>query len=279
MENSIQQIDIKELLKGKHIPGFLVNYLSRIVHQEEINLFLRENSHLEGLSFLNAAVDFLGADYQLMSSRGIPDNGKYLFVANHPMGGLEGLLYFRIIGEKFPDVKSLSNDILLNVNNFRGLFVPIKVGGKQNRDYVKQVDALYESDSQILIFPAGLVSRRQNGIIQDVEWKKSFVSKAIQHKRAIVPAYISGNNSAFFYGLANLRKRLGIKTNLEMLYLPDEMFKQQQKIVHFTFGQTILPEMLHSGLHHQDWAQLIKRYVYALSQNSELDFTQFTQHQ
>jgi putative hemolysin len=278
MEKSVQQIDIRELLKGRHIPHFLLNYLSRTVHQDEINLFLRGNGHLHGLAFLNAALDYMGSNYMLLGNRHIPDLGKYIFVANHPMGGLEGLLYFRIIGEKFPDVKSLSNDILMNVNNFNGLFVPIKVGGKQNREYVKQVDELYESESQILIFPAGLVSRRQSGIIRDVEWKKSFVSKAIQHNRAIVPAYISGKNSSFFYGLANLRKKLGIKTNLEMLYLPDEMFRQEIKTVRFTFGQTILPEMLHNGMHHHDWAQSIKSYVYALSENPDLDFLAFMKH-
>jgi len=275
MENHVQQVDVKQLLKGKPIPAFLIKYLEKIVHQQDINAFLRQSGHLHGMTFLNAAIDFVGANYVLGGSRQIPDSGKYIFVANHPMGGIEGLLYFRIIGEKFSSVKSLSNDILMNINNFNGLFVPIKVGAKQTREYVKQVDALYESDSQILIFPAGLVSRRQNGRIEDVEWKKSFISKAIQHKRAIVPAFISGRNSSFFYGLANLRKKMGIKTNLEMLYLPDEMFNQPDKTVSFTFGQTIEPEMLHAGLQHQEWAQMVKAYVYALSAVPELNFTEF----
>ncbi len=143
------------------------------------------------------------------------------------------------LGKYYKNIKFPVNDILMNLENLSGIFLPVNKHGGQAKDAIRQLEETYASDSQILYFPAGLCSRKRHGIIKDLVWHKSFITKAIQHKRDIVPAFFSGRNSNFFYNLSNLRKSLGIKANIEMLYLPDEMFRQKEKDISLVFGKPI----------------------------------------
>ncbi len=117
----------------------------------------------------------------------------------------------------------------------------------------------------MLIFPAGLVSRRQAGrVVKDLEWKKSFIHKAVQNKKDVVPVYIEGRNSNFFYNLAYWRKKIGVKANIEMFYLVDEMYKQRGKTLTFIIGKPI-PWKLFTSEHREEyWAKKVKEHVYAL---------------
>ena len=95
-------------------------------------------------------------------------------------------------------------------------------------------------------------------------WKKSFISKAIQYKKNVVPVHIDGTNSAFFYNLAYWRKRIGIKANIEMFYLVDEMYKQRGKTLTFTFGEAISWEIFTKDKPVEYWSERVKQHVYAL---------------
>jgi putative hemolysin len=153
------------------------------------------------------------------------------------------------------------NDILLYLPNLKELFIPINKHGN-NTENVEIIQKTFDSEKLILYFPAGLVSRKQKSRIMDLEWKKTFISKAIQYQRDIIPVYIEGRNSSFFYRLANLRKSLKIKANIEMLLLPDEMYKQKNKNISIYIGKPIPYQTFDHSYSYNEWAQKVKRYVY-----------------
>jgi len=271
----MEKIDIKEIFKEKNpqlaklIPGFIYNYIRRIIHQDELNEGLSRFGHLQGLDFINEVIDYFNLKIDVIHPERIPREGRYIFSANHPLGGLDGIVFAHVIGKIHPNIKFIVNDLLMNVQNMDDVFIPVNKHGKQSVEYVKHIADAYQSDAQILNFPAGLCSRKQKGEICDLEWKKSFVKKAIQYKRDIVPIHIDGRNSNFFYNLANLRKFLGISANLEMFYLVDEMYKQRNQHITLTVGEPVSYKSLAQQKNPLEWANEIKQYVYHLEGNGQ----------
>jgi len=268
--NETYKIDVRNVLLSKNpslariVPGFLISYLKRIVHQDELNDFLERYGNLKGVDFIKAGLDYMKITYTVSGRENIPTRGRFIFVSNHPLGGLDGLVFIFELSRYFDDIKFPVNDILLNIRNLEDIFLPINKHGAQSREAVKALDMAYASDSQILYFPAGLCSRKRKGIIKDLEWYKSFISKAVEYKRDVVPAYFSGRNSNFFYNLANLRTFLGVKSNIEMLYLADEMFRQKDKKIHLVFGPKIPWETFDKSRTHSAWAEWVKSRSYEL---------------
>jgi 1-acyl-sn-glycerol-3-phosphate acyltransferase len=265
-----QKIDVEKVLSSKNralakaIPGFIINYLKRIVHQEELNEFLKKWGHLRDSELIAAGLEHFEIKFRVYGSENIPKTGRYIFVSNHPLGGLDGLVFIYELSKHFHDIKFPVNDILTNIENLSGIFLPVNKHGAQAKDAARMIDESYSSDSQILYFPAGLCSRKKRGIIKDLQWHKSFITKAIQHNRDIVPAFFSGRNSNFFYNLANVRKILGLKANIEMLFLADEMFKQKDKEILLVFGKPIPWETFDKTKSALEWADWVKSKSYNL---------------
>ncbi len=248
----------------KTLPGFIIRYLKKIIHQDDLNEIITRYADKEGLDFVRGALEYMGITYTVEGLENIPEKGRFLFVSNHPLGGLDGMVFIEVVGEKFRDVKFPVNDFLLNIKNLDPIFLPINKHGSQSRDAVRAIEEAYASDAQILYFPAGLCSRKIRGKIIDLEWKKHFISKAIEYKRDIVPVYFSGKNSGFFYNLANLRVFLGIKSNIEMIYLPNEMFKQRGKKLILKVGETIPWTLFDKTRTAKEWADYVKNIVYSI---------------
>jgi 1-acyl-sn-glycerol-3-phosphate acyltransferase len=267
---SRKKIDVEKVLSSKNpalaktIPGFIINYLKRIVHQEELNEFLKKWGHLRDSELIAAGLEHFEIKFRVYGSENIPKTGRYIFVSNHPLGGLDGLVFIYELSKHFHDIKFPVNDILTNIENLSGIFLPVNKHGAQAKDAARMIEEAYSSDSQILYFPAGLCSRKKRGIIKDLQWHKSFITKAIQHNRDIVPAFFSGRNSNFFYNLANVRKILGLKANIEMLYLADEMFKQKDKEILLVFGNPIPWETFDKTKSALEWADWVKSKTYNL---------------
>lgn len=271
VQEGITQIDIKQILKQKapsiagRIPGFIVDYLIRTVHQDELNDILTRYHDKDGVAFMQELIGYFDLTLELVGEENIPAGGRYIFASNHPLGGLDGICLSAVVGKRFDGrIRYLVNDLLLYLPNLRSIFVPINKHGAQGKENAKRIDEAYASDNQIITFPAGLCSRKQNGKIEDSEWKKSFIQKAIEHERDIIPVYFEGYNSTFFYNLTRLRKALGIKMNYEMIYLPDEMFHSKHKTYRIYFGTPIPYQTFDGSKKPAGWAEWIKGIVYNL---------------
>ncbi len=269
--NCIKPVYIEQLFKSKNpglakmIPGFVFSYLKKIIHQNDINDFITRYGERKGLAFSDAILEYLNVSYKVKGIENLPSpEGRYIFVSNHPLGGPDGIILISFLGTHYPKLKFPVNDLLLNLKNLNNIFLPVNKHGAQAKNAVAAIEEAYASGCQMIMFPAGLVSRKQKGIIKDLEWQKSFVSKAIQHQRDIVPIFIDGKNSDFFYNLANFRKKIKLKANLEMLYLPDETFKQRNKTFTLHIGKPIPWQSLNKSKKPAEWAQEIKEMVYAL---------------
>jgi putative hemolysin len=264
------KIDVDAIFKKKNphiyklLPRFVLNYIKRTIHQEEVNEALAKFSHLYGLDFLSHLLDYYGINYTVSGEENIPRSGRFIFVSNHPLGGMDGIVFLDLVGRYHKNLKFIVNDLLLNLKNLEPVFIPVNKHGRQSVEYVRKIEDLYRSDEQVLYFPAGLCSRKKGNIIMDLEWKKNFIKKAIEHKRDIVPVHFEGKNSPFFYRLANLRQKIGIRTNIEMFYLPDEMFRQKNSKIHVTVGNPISYSSLDKSRTHAEWAGEIKKIVYQL---------------
>ena len=269
-KKDIVQIDIDQVLKTKapniKVPKFIANYLKKIVHQNDINYFFRTYPDVRNIEFIEKGLEFLKVSTSVEGKENLPPkDGRYIFVSNHPLGGLDGMTLGYLIGREYDGkVRFFSNDLIMYLEPMSELFIPVNKLGAQSRQSAEMMRELYESDHHLITFPAGICSRKIKGEIVDLEWKKSFVSKAIEYQRDVVPIYFEGRNSNFFYNLANLRKFLGIKFNFEMMYLADEMFKQRGNHFEVTIGKPIPWQTFDKSKTAVEWAQWTKDQVYKL---------------
>jgi putative hemolysin len=263
-------IDINTILKDKNpklekwIPRFIISYLKRIFHQDEINKTLHETKNLKNLDFCKELVKRFNLKFESSGLENIPVTGGVIFVINHPLGGFDALGLAQEISAIRPDVKFMVNDVMMNFSNVEDFMIGVNKHGAKTKESVKQLNELFASDNGVFIFPAGLVSRKTNGKVVDSEWKKTFVVRAKKFKRNIVPIHISGELSNFFYGLSNLRKKLGVKANIEMMYLANETFKLKNKTFNITVGKPISYEVFDKSKTDLEWAAQVKNMVYNL---------------
>ena len=273
-DDSVFLIDIDKVLrekapdKAKYVPKFVVSYLKRIVHQDELNDILIKLGDKQGVEFAKGALETLDDKIVVRGEENLPNDGRLCtFVSNHPLGGQDGLALGAVIGEHYQGkIKFLVNDLLMNLHGLAPFFIPINKTGKQSKDFPRRVEAGFASkEDHLIMFPAGICSRKQNGVIKDLEWKKTFVTKSVEYQRDVVPIHFDGRNSEFFYNLANVCKSLGIKFNIAMLYLADEMFKNSHKTFTVTIGKPIPWQTFDHSKTPQQWAQYVKEIVYKLN--------------
>jgi len=268
-------IDIDKILRGKmgpkskYVPSFLVSWLKRVVHQDQVNAFLWENRDKVGTPWLEECVRYLDMTLIVEGKENLPDpaDGRlYTFVSNHPLGGEDGVALGAIIGRHYDSrFRYLVNDLLMNLPGLAPLCIPINKTGKQARNFPAMVEAGFQSDNHMLMFPAGLCSRKKNGVVRDLPWKKTFISKSVQYKRDVVPIHFSGHNSPFFYRLANFSDRF-LPFNLAMMFLVDEMYKNVHKTFTVTVGKPIPWQTFDRSKTPMEWAKIVQDRVYALSQ-------------
>ncbi len=263
-------IDVERLIASKspktlkRLPGFVIRYLKRILHQNEVNDFIGRNKDLYGIDFCDAIIDHFQIQTEIINKDRIPVSGKIVIVMNHPLGGMDAIALVSALREQRSDLKFVVNDLLMNLENLRELFVGVNKHGRSGVSLKKKIDELFESDNAVCIFPAGMVSRKYQGKIQDFEWKKTFVKYAKMHGHDVIPIYIDGKLSKFFYRLYSIRKFLGIKTNVEMLYLSDEMFQQEKKKLKFVVGERIPNKDLFTYSNDNEAAKAIRSITYEL---------------
>lgn len=218
--------------RGKFVPGFLLHYLERVIRQDRLNELLRATYPKEGSEFSKGLMKELDVEVEVEGLDALPDGEAFEFASNHPLGGFDGIALVGVLGEKYGDenLRVLVNDMLMHVTPLKSVFLPINKYGSQGRESARRINEAFESGKQILMFPAGLVSRlHPDGKIRDLKWQKAFVMKALEHGRRIVPVRFEGYNSMKFYKTAKWRKKLGIKVNFEQALLPSELCKSEGK--------------------------------------------------
>ena len=267
-------IDIDAILaskagkKARYVPRFLVSYLKKIAHQEELNGFLENEQDRYGVEFIEDFFRFFDNSFEVEGMENLPSEGWHTFVSNHPLGAIDGMGLGMILGRHYDEkIKYLVNDLLMNIPQLKSLFIPINKTGRQSKNLPRQVDEAFKSENHILMFPAGICSRRTNGVIRDLEWKKTFITKSVQTQRDVVPIHFDGRNSDFFYNLANINKMLGLKFNIAMLYLADEMFKNRGQKFKVTIGKPIAWETFDKSKTPAEWAQYVQDVVYSLKRH------------
>jgi len=262
---SALQVDVKQTISSKskkwanRLPRFVVRWIEKLIHQEDINRFLAKHEHDTPIEFAkNCLEEFAQASITVSNEEKIPKEGRYIVVSNHPLGAIDGLAMISLIGKYRHDIKFPVNDLLMAIKPMHGIFIPINKHGNNSIDAAKELHHAFSSNDLIIYFPAGLCSRKIKGKIQDLEWKKTIIQKAKEYKRDIIPAFFEGKNSRRFYRIANLRKRLGIKTNLEMILLPDEMVKQKGNKFTVTFGDPISYTTFDDSKTPKEWASWLR---------------------
>ena len=253
---------------AKFTPKFVVNWVKRIVHQDELNEILKFSNGAIDVEFADKVLLWLNAksNVKFINRGSLRSDGRYIFVSNHPLGGLDGLILISSLGKIFGKVKFVVNDLLMHILPMRNIFVPVNKHGSMGKDYGERIHNAYASDAQMLYFPAGLCSRLIDGKITDLEWKKNFIKQAKRYNRDIVPVYFGGRNSNFFYRLAKIRKMLGIKFNFEMIFLPDEMFRQKNSIFDVVIGEPIPISSIDSTRTLDQWCREIREKCYKLKE-------------
>ena len=274
MDSKVFTIDIDEIVRGKagakarFVPRFVLSWLKRIIHQDEVNEFILGEGDKQGMPWLDDCMEYLSTTLNVKGLENLPDDSDgrlFTFVSNHPLGGPDGVALGQLLGHRYGGrIKYLVNDLLMNLHGLAPFFVPINKTGKQSRNFPQLVEAVFNSPNHIIMFPAGLCSRRIGGQIHDLPWQKTFITKSVETQRDIVPIRFDGRNSDFFYRIANVGKRLGLKFNIAMLYLVDELYKNRGKTFDVTIGKPIPYSTFDKSRKPQEWAAYVEDIVYKL---------------
>ena len=261
-------VDVEKIVasraKGK-VPRFLVNALKKLVHQDFLNEYLTEG--YEGVEFCEKCLEYLDVTLDVQGLERLDTSGatRYTFVSNHPLGGIDGVALGGVLGRAFDGkVKYLVNDLLMNLKGLAPLCVPINKIGGQSRNLPALISEAFASDDQMILFPAGSCSRKIDGKIQDRPWSKAFVTKSVQTGRRVVPIHFIGRNSDRFYNVDKICKTLGIKANLAMLFLPDELYRNQHSRFKVIVGEPFPEGTFDDSKSAYDWAQWVRERVYEL---------------
>lgn len=266
------QLDVDKVLRDKapkyyrYIPKCLINWLKSTVCQDELNGIMSRNYDKKNIDFASAVIKDLNIKINYKGEENIPSEGRFIFVSNHPLGALDGVALISYLGQRYNGkLRFIVNDILMNITPMADIFLPINKHGKQSKEVVKKIADALDSDYQIASFPAGLCSRKLKGDkIGDLKWQKAFIMKSIESKRDIIPVFFDGRNSDRFYRISKIRHRIGLKINIEMIYLPSEVFKSRNKEYTVYFGTPISWKTFDNTKRPIWWARFVREIAYGL---------------
>lgn len=271
MTEKDKKIDVGQLIKDKNpklhkwLPGFVIRYLKRTLHEDDVNKSLKDVEGMEAVEFSQYVIDKFNIQIQTHGLENIPKNGGVILAMNHPLGGMDAMAMITAFHHVRSDFKFVVNDILMNLENLKDRFVGVNKHGSNTKDSLKELNDLFASNKAIFVFPAGLVSRKKGGEVKDLEWKKTFITRAKKFNTPVIPVHIDGELTNFFYRLSNFRTRIGIKANIEMLYLVDELYQQEDKVMNIRFGTPIPAATFDRSKKDLEWAQWVKEKVYKLN--------------
>ena len=274
-------IDLRKIFEAKapklmkRMPNWLFRRIQRLLHEDDINRILSTYGHLQGVEFVHAVIDDFNLHIVVNGEENLKAVERPIVASNHPLGGLDGIALIGTVGRFCPEPVTPVNDFLMFIKNLQPIFIPVNKAGKgvaNRQENLRLFNEIFAGDRAICYFPFGLCSRKtKGGKIMDLDWKKTFIAKAKEYHRDIVPTHIDGRNSRFFYNLARLRKCLNIKMNIEMALLPSEFFKQRNKTLTITFGKPIPWQTFDGRYTDAQWAEKLRCYSYNLPSDEAFD--------
>jgi 1-acyl-sn-glycerol-3-phosphate acyltransferase len=270
MSDQQKLIDVKKVISDKNpkllkrLPKFIVKYLQRILHEKDVNQFIHAHRNDSPIEFCLSVMKKFNITLSVSGEENVPEKGGAVLAVNHPLGGMDAMALVTVLHKRRPDIKFVVNDVLLHLENLRPIFVGVNKHGKHAAESLRKVDETFAGDELLCIFPAGLVSRKENKEVKDLQWKKTFITRSKKYNKTIIPVYIDGELSNFFYNLYKLRKWVGIKANIEMLYLVNELYKQKNKHIKVKFGSPINAGEMDASISDEKWAEYVKSKVYEL---------------
>jgi len=260
-------IDTAEIIRSRNpalhrlLPGWVLRYIRRILHEDDLNEFMRAHRGDPPDVFVDAALQRLGIAARVISPElSLPE--RCIFVANHPLGGADGLMLMQQLHGMGIEFRAFSNDLLINLTPLQAWMIRVNSYGRQSRNFVKEVEEAAGGHLSLIIYPSGFVSRPWGDGIRDLPWKKTFIQLAVRLRMDVVPVSISGTTSRRFLRLARWRKRLGIRANLEMFLLADEMFRLNGRAYTIYFHPPIPWQTFADGQPPLDWARRIENQLY-----------------
>jgi putative hemolysin len=274
MEEEENFIDVEKIIKSKNpkllkwTPRFFLRYLKRKIREDGVNATMKAYQGENGFEFSSFVIDRFKIKLVIEGMENVPKEGGVILTLNHPLGGMDAMAIITKFHHHRQDFKFVVNDLLLNLEQLKDLFVGVNKHGTNSKAALEELNQLFASEQAVFVFPAGLVSRKKKGEIQDLEWKKTFVTRSKKFERDVIPVYIDGELTKFFYRLSNFRSRIGIKANIEMLYLVDELFKQEDKTIRIRFGKPIPHATFDKSKKDIEWAQWVKSKVYDLKKDN-----------
>lgn len=269
-------VDLEKIIRNqknklvKNLPGIIVRRIEKLVHQDRINEAIEKDKDKYGVDFIKGNLEYLNTKIIIRGLENVPDEGRFIYACNHPLGGID--FYAAIVAayEKHPNIKVIANEILMALHNLRTIFLPVSVfskNGKKAREAIHEV--LKSDDRQLMTFPAGEVARKYNGKLDDGKWHPGFIKHAVEYKRDIIPVFINSENSKRFYRLANFRRKIGLKANLELFLLPDELFRKENQSIPVIFGKPVSYKSFTKKDNYTLQAEEIKKIVYDLKPREE----------
>lgn len=264
------EIDIEAIVRkragarAKYIPRFVFSALRRLIHEDFLNVYLRQGR--EGVDFCQGTIDYLGVTVTVEGLENLPAKGDpyCTFVCNHPLGAIDGVTLGAVLGKHYDgEIRYLVNDFLMNLRGLAPLCVPVNKIGAQSRNLPEMVEAIFSGRNHVIMFPAGLCSRRTNGVVRDLPWRKTFVIKSRKYQRNVVPIHFVGQNSDRFYSVANFCKRFHLP-NLAMALLPDEMYRSVGGHYTLRIGKPIPWQTFGKEKTPMEWANFVREEVYKI---------------
>lgn len=248
----------------------IVKMASKLIKEDTINDFMKKNTHLSGFEFIDAVLEYFNFDFMVKNSElaNIPNSGRVVIIANHPLGGLDALVLLKLISKVRSDVKIVANDFLNQFKNLQNLFLHIdNFKSKQAKENIKAIYTALEEEKAIIVFPAGEVSRLTKTGIKDQDWHKGFLNFAISSKSPILPVFIDAKNSKSFYTMSIINK------TFSTLLLSNEMFKSKEKTINIKVGKLIPNEHIApKGIAKSFLPTLYKKHLYALKKGKKSFF-------
>lgn len=256
------ELDQKPILKAVIKP-----VIKKLIHEKEFRDFDQEHPDIKNVELIDEGLEYFNFTYSFKQREreNIPAHGRVILVANHPLGSLEALALLQLISEVRPDVKVVANQILMQIERMRDMFLPVdNMRGNTDSDKINAIEEHLQKEGAVLIFPAGEVSRLTRKGIRDQRWRTGFLRIAQAAQAPIVPIHVKARNTWLFYSAAALSPVLGTAM------LVNEMFRQNDNTIAFTVGKKI-PFSAYKDINipFKDKAKLFKRHVYALGKGKK----------